>query len=119
MIPRLLKIPQHRSFFLFGARNTGKSTLIENQFQGKQSLFIDLLDQGQFDRFDSRPNQLYDTVSALPKEITHVVIDEIMNMFACEIIVSKNIDFRISVPQRALKPIWSLSGRENNVISRD
>jgi predicted AAA+ superfamily ATPase len=61
--PRLLKLPNQRSFFLFGARNTGKSTLIRERY-AQSSLFID-------------PDELHEIVMGLPEETTHVIIDEV------------------------------------------
>lgn len=80
LIPRLLKLPKNKHFFLFGARNTGKSTLIEQCFPAKSSLFIDLLDSAEEDRFARNPNELAQIVTALPETTTHVVIDEIQKI---------------------------------------
>lgn len=80
MFTRLLSLPKKRSFFLFGARNTGKSTLIRQQFDDKTSILFDLLDAEQEIRFSSNPNEFYNTVKALPANITHVLIDEIQKI---------------------------------------
>jgi uncharacterized protein len=80
MIPRLLSLPLKRSFFLFGARNTGKSTLLEHQFSPDTSIFFDLLDYQQETRFARNPTELYQIVKALPEHITHVIIDEIQKL---------------------------------------
>lgn len=77
---RLLQLPQDHHFFLFGARNTGKSTLIESQFDSQHTLFIDLLEDSQLQRFSEHPDRLKDIVAALPTNITHVVIDEIQKV---------------------------------------
>lgn len=77
MFPRLLKLPKNRSFFLFGIRNTGKSTLIEEQFPSEHCLCFDLLNTQLQEKFLSNPEELFDIVDALPPEITHVVIDEV------------------------------------------
>ncbi|MDQ2994799.1 MAG: AAA family ATPase [Pseudomonadota bacterium] len=77
MYMRLLKLPKNRSFFLFGARNTGKSTLIEEQFPDTHCIRLDLLDTRLQERFLANPEELFDIVNGLPPEITHVVIDEI------------------------------------------
>lgn len=75
MYKRLLSLAKHQSLFLFGARNTGKSTLIKELFP--DALYIDLLDPEQEERFSPSPKELQYIVDALPKEQTHVVIDEI------------------------------------------
>lgn len=80
MIPRLIDLPDKRSFFLFGARNTGKSTEIERKFHGEDSVFFDLLDEEQSSRFGSHPNDFYEIIKALPSHVTHVIIDEIQKV---------------------------------------
>jgi predicted AAA+ superfamily ATPase len=77
MIPRLLQLPKKRSFFLFGARNIGKSTLIEQVFSGESSIIFDLLDDEQVSRLTTQSNEFYNIVTALPKHKTHIIIDEI------------------------------------------
>jgi predicted AAA+ superfamily ATPase len=77
MIERILQLTDNHSFFLFGARNTGKSTLIEKRFDHQKSLWINLLDLDQEEQFAREPNLLYAMVKQLPPNITHVVIDEI------------------------------------------
>lgn len=62
------------SIFLFGARQTGKSTLLRSQFPN--SVFIDLLDSELRMRFQRKPSLLYDMLK--DKTLgTLVVIDEI------------------------------------------
>lgn len=77
MIPRLIKLPEEQSFLLFGARGTGKSTKLKEQFQTKNSLWFDLLDPIEEERFALNPNELKNIVLAAPKHITYIVIDEI------------------------------------------
>jgi len=80
MFDRLLLLPKDKSLFLFGARNTGKSTLIEAQFSKKESAWFDLLDPSLEAQFSQNPAQLYDIVKALPSHVTHVVLDEIQKV---------------------------------------
>lgn len=80
MLPRLLNLPRNQSFFLFGARGTGKSTLLRKQFSGDQTLWIDLLDPEEEDRLTRSPKDLYAQVVALPDKVTHVVIDEVQKI---------------------------------------
>lgn len=79
MFPRLLSVAKKHSFFLFGARNTGKSTFLKNTFGKENNLWIDLLNPEQESRFIRKPNTLYEIVKKLP-ESTHVVIDEIQKI---------------------------------------
>lgn len=80
MYTRLLSLPKNRSFFLFGLRNTGKSTLIEEQFPAAHCLWLDLLDTSLQMRLLENPEELYYQVNSLPAEITHVVIDEVQKV---------------------------------------
>lgn len=80
MLERLLKLPEHQSLFLFGARGTGKSTLVKHQFDHRQALYINLLNQRYEERFLRDPHELYAEVNALSKEKTIVVIDEVQKI---------------------------------------
>ncbi len=78
-IDRFLSLPSNHSFFLFGPRGTGKSTLILQRFKNN-SFMIDLLIPEQEDRFSRNPGELIEIVKALPKKFKHVVIDEIQKI---------------------------------------
>lgn len=79
-IKRLLKLPKKHSFFLFGARGTGKSTLLEESFKLEKSLYINLLDPLEEDRFARNPNELIELVEAMPTQSRHVIIDEVQKI---------------------------------------
>ncbi len=73
-------MPISRSFFLFGARNTGKSTLLNHTFESKNTFWIDLLDPS-FEEFYSRgPASFKQEVLALDQNVKYVVIDEIQKL---------------------------------------
>ena len=76
MIERKLKIDNELedSIFLFGARQTGKSTFLREKFP--DSIHIDLLDTSVASRFKRMPSLLYDTLIDKPRG-TLVIIDEI------------------------------------------
>lgn len=76
MIERILKISNELdgSIFLFGARQTGKSTMLRQQFP--TSIYIDLLDTEIKYRFSRRPVLLYEMLQD-KAENTLVIIDEI------------------------------------------
>lgn len=76
--PRLLQLPENHSFFLFGARGTGKSTLLNKQFPN--AYVIDLLDVNQEEAFAKNPLLLKEIVLGLPKTTTHVLIDEVQKL---------------------------------------
>lgn len=79
-IGRLLTLPKNKHFFLFGPRNTGKSTLLEETFDSNTTLVLDLLESKEEDRFARDPDELSRIVGALPESITHVVLDEIQKV---------------------------------------
>ena len=77
-IPRHLKISkvlEHKSCFLFGPRQTGKSTLIRQQLA--DCPVYDLLDQTLYLRLSQNPALIRE---ALTPETTLVVIDEIQRL---------------------------------------
>ncbi len=80
MIPRLLKLPSFQSYFLFGPRNTGKSTLIKSFYDASNSIMFDLLDPSLEDRFFRDPLELTRIVQALPDNIRYIIIDEVQKI---------------------------------------
>ena len=62
------------SIFLFGARQTGKSTALKAQF--KDATYIDLLEGNTRRRFQSNPSLLYELLKN-KSENDIVIIDEI------------------------------------------
>jgi predicted AAA+ superfamily ATPase len=79
-IKRQLILPPRHSLFLFGARGVGKSSLLETLFQFKKNLYINLLDPLEEARFANNPNELIELVEAMPKNTTHVIIDEVQKL---------------------------------------
>jgi uncharacterized protein len=77
MFQRSLKLPKNQSFFLFGARQTGKSTLLKSRLDPKSLFAIDLLDPEQEDLFSRHPNELEQRLAALSKRPAWVLIDEV------------------------------------------
>lgn len=74
MLNRIANISLKRSFFLFGARGTGKSTLLSNLFQGARMSLVDLLDPTYF-RISAKDFQAH--LEALPAGTEWVVVDEV------------------------------------------
>lgn len=77
---RLLVLPKQYSFFLFGARGVGKSTLLRQRFNKKNAFWIDLLHPATEKRYAIQPELLLNEVKALPENIHYVVIDEIQKI---------------------------------------
>lgn len=76
VISRFFK-PPSQSFFLFGPRGTGKSTLVKQHFA--DALYLDLLDPRVFRTYSARPEHLRERLLA-EREIGTVVIDEIQKV---------------------------------------
>ncbi|MCB0338205.1 MAG: ATP-binding protein [Bdellovibrionales bacterium] len=68
-----------RSFFLFGARGTGKSTLLESVFRSTSHLQINLLDRVEEDKFRTNPSELEDRLGAR-RDGEWVLVDEIQKI---------------------------------------
>ncbi|MDD5673932.1 MAG: AAA family ATPase [Chitinivibrionales bacterium] len=103
-IKRLINLPEKKTFFLFGPRQTGKSTLLLEKIKGKRSLTYDLLDSETFRRISARPELLRAELSAVLEQraITHILIDEVQRVPAllaeihALIEANKQISFMIS-----------------------
>lgn len=80
MIERILQLPMDYSFFLFGARGTGKSTLLTAIFEPHNTLTINLLNPVEEIRFLRNPEELRQVVLAVRPEIQYIVIDEIQKV---------------------------------------
>lgn len=78
MFPRSVNLPKKHSFFLFGARGTGKSTLIKKEFALK-SHYIDLLLASNETRYGLDPDAFYRDILGL-KDVTHVIVDEVQKL---------------------------------------
>ena len=71
----LTEILKHKSIFLFGPRQTGKSTLVHEIFP--DAAFYDLLEADTFRELSARPEYLRQT---LDERRSVVVIDEIQKL---------------------------------------
>lgn len=77
MIRRKLQIIENESVFLFGARQTGKTTLLMQQFP--DAIYYDLLDTDLLYRLRQRPSILREMLDKKP-EGTLIIIDEIQQV---------------------------------------
>jgi predicted AAA+ superfamily ATPase len=80
MVHRLIRLPESNSFFLFGPRGTGKTTLLHEKFDAAGGVYIDLLDPTVEDVFARDPRELQYRVDALSGRPAKVVIDEIQKV---------------------------------------
>lgn len=76
MYSRNIKLPTNKSFFLFGPRGTGKSTLIRTLYP--DAPYIDLLDSKTYQTLLSRPHEL---MSFVPPDYSgYIIIDEVQRV---------------------------------------
>jgi len=76
MIARSIGLPPTQSFFLFGPRGTGKSTLLRSALPG--AFVLDLLDLGTYTELLAHPERL--EALALPHMPAPIVIDEVQRL---------------------------------------
>jgi len=81
-IERTINLPKNRHFFLFGPRQTGKSTLLKREFAPGQTLYYDLLKSDVYRQLLSRPETFRNEVMAAikSKSISHIIIDEVQKI---------------------------------------
>lgn len=77
MFRRLLRTSRRHSFFLFGARGTGKTTYLRETFDPDRALYVDLLDPEEEDRYRRNPGRLEGQIRALPPSVEWVLLDEV------------------------------------------
>ena len=77
MKERILQIINDESVFLFGARQTGKTTLLKKKYPN--AIYFDLLQTDVLDRLRRRPALLRESL-AHEKEGTLVIVDEIQQV---------------------------------------
>jgi len=79
MINRILNPLISDSFFLFGARGTGKTTLLKELFKDTNHQIIDLLGSDEEERFSREPDLLIRIIKNNP-QLEWMVIDEIQKI---------------------------------------
>ncbi len=80
LVPRAIRLPLpgRETFFLWGPRQTGKSTLLRLTYP--QALWIDLLKAEEYRRYVQRPELLREELAALAAPPQQIVIDEIQKV---------------------------------------
>jgi uncharacterized protein len=76
MYKRLTKLP-NKSFFLFGSRGTGKTTLLKSEFVGAH--YINLLDERKYQSYLADIEMFRREVSACPTS-QKIVVDEVQRL---------------------------------------
>lgn len=77
---RIVNLPESHSFFLFGARGTGKSWLLKAVLPPERTHYIDLLTARDFEELSQRPGLLSDRIARLGSGRQWVVIDEVQRV---------------------------------------
>jgi len=79
LISRVLELdlPKGKSLFLWGVRKTGKSTYLRKRYP--DSVYIDLLQNGVFIEYNSRPSLIREQVKSFNLE-SPIIIDEIQKV---------------------------------------
>ena len=82
MFHRYAKLSKSNSFFLFGARGSGKSTLIKDRYLKPDTLLIDLLDERSESRYWNDPDLLLADIKAhqSSNKGAWVIIDEVQKI---------------------------------------
>ncbi len=80
MFRRLITLRDNYSFFLFGPRGVGKSTLLNTLLPPQETYFIDLLDYDLETLISNRPATFRERMEALSPSIRWVVIDEVQKL---------------------------------------
>lgn len=80
MLRRLLNPLKSNSFFLFGARGVGKSTLIKELFKDEDFFEVDLLDPFQFEQASFALPELLARINIQVDQKKYIFIDEIQKV---------------------------------------
>jgi len=92
MFRRVINILKSNSFFLFGARGTGKTKLLTTEFLPEISLRLDLLDPELEDRLVKSPNELNRILAQCPAGVEWILLDEVQRAPALLNIVHQRIE---------------------------
>lgn len=81
MINRILSASNNKSFFLFGARGTGKSHLLRSHFSEESVEYIDLLEPQTFQELSIAPQRLHERLQSIaPGKKSWVILDEVQRI---------------------------------------
>lgn len=80
MITRTVNLSKTNSFFLFGPRSSGKTTLLLEAFDAKHSLLLDLLNPTLYDEFILEPTRFESLINNSKNQKKRIIIDEIQRI---------------------------------------
>ncbi|MBI1871128.1 MAG: ATP-binding protein [Chlamydiae bacterium] len=111
MIRRIIELPSHYSYFLFGPRQTGKSTLLKALYSQDDVYIYDLLKSEECRRLQANPELFREQVLARNPRISHIIVDEIQKI---PILLSE-VHFLMESPN---PPIFILTGSSARKLKR-
>lgn len=94
MVKRLIEFSKSNSFFLFGARGTGKTQLLLERYQDHINWYIDLLDPSLTNKYLLNPNSLIHELNAKTKPPEWVIIDEVQKVPSLLDLVHQSIELK-------------------------
>ncbi|MEI8348419.1 MAG: AAA family ATPase, partial [Pseudomonadota bacterium] len=113
MIHRLVKPLKSRSFFLFGARGTGKTTFVHQQFlrdcPSNKLLTLDLLDYSTYEKFRKHP-ELLEEINF--NKLEWVLIDEVQRIPAL-------LNHIHRICEKKIKTKFILTGSSSRKLKRE
>lgn len=107
----MIKLPAQKSFFLFGPRQTGKSTLLKSLFSRDTTLYYDLLLSDEYGRLLARPALFRDEVLSRDRRKTHIVVDEVQR-------VPELLNEIHAIMESPDPPVFCLSGSSARKLKR-
>lgn len=111
MISRTVNLPKTNSFFLFGPRQTGKSSLIRAVFDPSEMLYINLLASREFQRLKLDPGLLAEDVRGRAARVKYVIIDEVQK-------IPELLDEVHNIIESPNPPIFGLTGSSARKLRR-
>jgi uncharacterized protein len=101
MLKRLAKFTKSNSFFLFGARGTGKTHLLKEIYSNSENWYIDLLNPDLARKYLLNPNTLINELDGRKIKPEWVIIDEVQKVpslldLVHQLIESRNQKFILS-----------------------
>ncbi|MBX2965553.1 MAG: ATP-binding protein [Cyclobacteriaceae bacterium] len=110
MVNRIIDFSSKNSFFVFGARGTGKTHLLKQRYARENNWYIDLLDPELARKYLLTPSALLQELAAKKQVPEWIIIDEVQKAPALLDIVHKQIE--------ATKQKFILSGSSARKLKR-
>jgi uncharacterized protein len=101
MLERIAKFSKTNSFFLFGARGTGKTHLLKEKYNNETNWYIDLLNPDLARKYLLSPNALINELDGRKTQPEWIIIDEVQKVpslldLVHQLIESRNQKFILS-----------------------